>query len=79
MGNQLARINELKLQLLQLGYHGFQIDAMVRETIGAASPEEVSDERRRQIIESLEKYAYFAIKARRGGGGDMRRRPGGPY
>ncbi len=78
MDSQLARIYELKLQLLHLGYHGFQVDAMIRETIGAATPEEVGPEKRRQLIESLEKYAYFAIKARRGGG-DMRRRPGGPY
>ncbi len=76
MDSQLARIYELKLQLLHLGYHGFQVDAMIKEVLGVALPEEVDAEKRRQLIEALEKYAYFAIKARRGGGGDMRRTTG---
>jgi len=75
MDSQLARIYELKIQLLHLGYHGFQVDAMHREVIGTAIAEEVGIEKRRQLIETLEKYAYFAIKARRGGR-DMRRHPG---
>lgn len=77
MDSQLARIYELKIQLLHLGYHGFQVDAMLRDVIGSAIPEEVGIEKRQQLIETLEKYAYFAIKARRGGGRDMRRTPGG--
>jgi hypothetical protein len=75
MDSQLARIYELKTQLLQLGYHGVQVDAMLREIVGAAIPEEVGPEKRQQIIEALEKYARFAIKARRGGR-DLRRHPG---
>lgn len=77
MDSQLARIYELKIQLLHLGYHGSQVDAMLRESIGTALPEEVGSEKRRQLIEALEKYAYFAIKARRGGARDLRRNPGG--
>ncbi|MDT8903881.1 hypothetical protein [Anaeroselena agilis] len=78
MDSQLARIFELKSQLLDLGYHAFQVDAMQKEILGDAVPEEVGAEKRRQVIDALEKYAYFAIKARHGGGGDMRRYPGPP-
>lgn len=77
MDSQLARVYELKIQLLHLGYHGFQVDAMLREVIGSAIPEEVSAQKRQQLIEALEKYAYFAIRARSGYGRDLRRRPGG--
>jgi hypothetical protein len=77
MESQLARIYELKIQLLHLGYHGSQIDAMLRAVIGTAIPEEVDADKRRRLIETLEKYAYFAIKARSGSGRDMRYRPGG--
>ncbi len=76
MDSQLARIYELKTQLLQLGYHGVQVDAMLREVLGTAIPEEVDAEKRQQIIETLEKYARFAIKAHGGRGRDLRRRPG---
>ncbi len=76
MDSQLARIYELKTQLLQLGYHGVQVDAMLRKVVGAAIPEEVSAEKRQQIIETLEKYAHFAIKARGGRGRNLRRHPG---
>lgn len=77
MDSQLARIYELKIQLLHLGYHGVQIDAMLRAVIGNAIPEEVGVDKRQQLIESLERYAYFAIRARSGSGRDMRYRPGG--
>lgn len=77
MDSQLARIYELKIQLLHLGYHGTQVDAMLREVIGTALPEDVGAEKRRQLIETLEKFAYFAIRARRGGVRDLRRNPGG--
>ncbi len=74
MDSRLERIYELKLQLLQLGYHGFQVDAMIKEVIGSATPEEIDAAQRLKLIEALEKYAYFALKARRGG--DARRNPG---
>ena len=77
MDSQLARIYELKIQLLHLGYHGVQIDAMLRSVIGTAIPEEVGADERQQIIDSLERYAYFAIRARSGLCRDMRYRPGG--
>jgi hypothetical protein len=77
MDSQLARIYELKTHLLHLGYHRSQVDAMVREVIGTALPEEIDADKRRLLIETLEKYAYFAIKARRGGVRDLRRNPGG--
>lgn len=76
MDSLIARIYELKVQLLQLGYHGSQVDAMLREVIGTAIPEEVGVEKRQELIAALEKYAYFALKARCGGGRDPRWHPG---
>ncbi|MDR3560088.1 MAG: hypothetical protein P4N59_01415 [Negativicutes bacterium] len=66
MGDQLYRIYELKLQLLRMGYHGFQVDAMCREVIGKALPEEVAAEHRQQLISALEAYTEFAMKCQRG-------------
>ena len=75
MDNQLARICHLKIQLRQLGYHGFQVDAMQKEIIGGAAPEDVSADKRLKLIESLERYAYFALKARGAVNRVKRRRP----
>jgi len=74
MDRQLARIYELKIQLLRLGYHGVQVDAMLREAIGAAMPEEVTADKRQQLIAVFEKYLYFAIKSRGGFRRERRRR-----
>lgn len=74
MDNQLARIYHLKSQLRQLGYHGFQVEAMQREVIGGSAPEDVEAEKRKILIEAFERYAYFALKARSGARRIKRRR-----
>jgi hypothetical protein len=66
MDSQLARICELKIQLLHLGYLGFQVDAMLRDVLGSAAAEAVGPDKRQEVIDTLEKYAYFAIKSHRG-------------
>lgn len=68
MDRQLVRIYELKLELLRLGYQGFQIDVIQRGVIGDCIPEEAAQVKRVELIASLEKYAYFARKGRVGCG-----------
>jgi hypothetical protein len=68
MDKQLARVYELKLDLLRLGYQGFQVDAIQQGVIGDALPEEVSLVKRHELIATLEKYAYFASRNRVGCG-----------
>lgn len=68
MDRQLARVYELKLELLRLGYQGCQVDAIQQGVLGDALPEEVAPAKRQELIHSLEKYAYFASRYRVGGG-----------
>lgn len=68
MDRQLARVYELKLELLRLGYQGFQVDAIQQGVIGVALPEEVVPAKRQELIRNFEKYAYFAGRYRVGGG-----------
>lgn len=69
MDKQLTRVYELKLELLRLGYQGFQVDAIQQGVIGNLLPEEVAPDKRQELIQNLEKYAYFAGRYRVGGGG----------
>lgn len=69
MDRQLVRVYELKLDLLRLGYKGFQVDAIQQGVIGDALPEEISAARRKELIATLEKYAYFAGRYRVSHGG----------
>lgn len=68
MDNELVRIYELKLNLLRLGYQGFQVDVIQQGVIGDAIPEEVTPARRQELIAALEKYAYYASRYRVGCG-----------
>jgi len=63
---QLARISELKRQLIDTGYHPTQLSDIVRDVIGNASLENSTDEQRSDLIESLEYYCDFAIKCKKG-------------
>ena len=65
MEKQLLRIGEMKWQLFRMGYHGFQVDAMVREVLGGALPEEASSEQRHKLISALENH----LACRTAGGG----------
>lgn len=66
MHKQLARISELKEQLLATGYHPTQLSDIVKEVIGNAGLANITDEQRCELIESLEYYCDFAIKCKKG-------------
>ena len=66
MHQQLARISELKQQLIGTGYHTTQLSDIVREVLGDVSLANSTDEQRGALIESLEYYCDFAIKCKKG-------------
>ena len=66
MHQQLARISELKQQLIATGYHATQLSDIVREVIGNGSLVNTTNEQRCELIESLEYYCDFATKCKKG-------------
>ena len=64
MHKQLARISELKQQLIKTGYHPTQLSDIVKDVIGNVSLEDITDEQCCELIESLEYYCDFAAKCK---------------
>ena len=64
MYKQLARISDLKQQLLMTGYHVTQLDHIVREVIGDSPLADISNEQCCELVESLEYYCDFARKCK---------------
>jgi hypothetical protein len=60
MNDQLLRIDTLKKQMLELGYHQFQIDSVIKETIGSVRVENISLSQQQELITALEYYIGFA-------------------
>jgi len=60
MDRLLPRIYELKGNLLQLGYHSFELRLIIKESLGDSTPEEASPEEQENLIISLENYVKFA-------------------
>ncbi|CQR70110.1 hypothetical protein SOV_29440 [Sporomusa ovata DSM 2662] len=60
MNDQLLRIDTLKNQLLELGYHQFQIDGVIKETTGSVWVENISLSLQQELITALEYYIGFA-------------------
>jgi len=64
MDEKLARIQELKKQLLDLGYHSFQIDSIDRDIHPKGDLAGLSAEQQQELIETLTEYVAFAHKCR---------------
>ena len=62
---QLARISDLKQRLIGTGYHPTQINDISREIIGNTNLENITNEQRSELIESLEYYCDFADKCKK--------------
>ncbi|WP_094603878.1 hypothetical protein SPSIL_042920 [Sporomusa silvacetica DSM 10669] len=59
------RIQELILQLNNLGYSSNQVNGMIKETIDATKWENLSLDEQKELIEGLEGYVNFAVKCRK--------------
>lgn len=64
--NKLNEIINLKKQLSDLGYRGFQIDSIIKDEIGSVQLESASDQQVVQVIEVLQDYICFARKCQQG-------------
>lgn len=61
-----ARINHLKTQLLNVGYHGFQVDDMIYDAVGTRDLSNLDGSKADQIVEALTDHLQFALKCRTG-------------
>ncbi len=56
------RIYELKRELSDLGYHAFQIETIIRETIIGKSRLDNPNEQQAKVVNALERQVRFAAK-----------------
>jgi len=55
-------ISVMKERLLALGYHQWQLDEIINETIGTTNVIELSPRQTRLLIIALDEYVHFAEK-----------------
>lgn len=65
MIESIARINELRQILANLGYHPYQIHEIIHDCIGHNNVEAISHEDSFSVIACLEEYVSFAQKCRK--------------
>ena len=65
MDKQLARISELKEQVLATGYHQTQLNDIIRDVVDNASLGSITFEQSRELIGTLEYYCDFAKKCKK--------------
>ena len=64
MGNSQLRIADLKEQLGNLGYYPFQVESMIKDSIGTTLIENITKDQQEQLIQSLEACLSFAKKCK---------------
>jgi hypothetical protein len=62
--NVRLRIAALQEQLGSLGYYPFQVESMIRETLGTTPVRDAPKEQLEQLAEALETNLAFAQKCR---------------
>jgi hypothetical protein len=56
-------VEELKNQLLSLGYHPFQLNQIIKDAIGTANTKNINSTQVEVLITTLEDYISFASKS----------------
>ena len=64
MINEKQHIEDLKSQLLAMGYLPFQLDTIIRDTIDTTQLDKLTTLEVDQLSEVLEEYVRFAQKCR---------------
>lgn len=64
MSSHLDQIATLRKQLLDLGYHEFQLDNIARETVDTTHIENLTEEQSLELVDAFEQYVRFALKCR---------------
>lgn len=59
-----VRLSHLRSQLLNAGYHGFQIDDMIYDAVGTRDVTHLDGSKIDQLIEALTEHCEFASKCR---------------
>lgn len=58
------QFQQLQNQLLQLGYHQYQLNSIVDDIIGTESFDTLSDDQMDQLLEAMTTYVNFAQKCK---------------
>jgi hypothetical protein len=64
LDKETDRVSDLLGQLSHLGYHQFQIERIIRDSVGASDLESLSSEQAGRLVGVLEEYTRFAAKCR---------------
>jgi len=65
LDKQLAKISELKQQVLAIGYHQTQLNDIIREVVDEAKLGCITFEQSCELIGTLEYYCDFASKCKK--------------
>jgi len=64
MLEQRERMNQHIKQLEDLGYRSFQIDDIIRDAVGVAKIENLTQAQMQTLEEALQEYVSFAFKCK---------------
>lgn len=64
MQNDFSKIEELKRRLLDLGYHTYQIESIIKEATGKVDSYLTNPAQAACVIEALQDYLSFALKCK---------------
>lgn len=64
MSEQQERVSKYVKQLEELGYRSFQIDEMLRDAVGTAKIDNLSQAQLLTLEESLQECVSFALKCK---------------
>ena len=64
MKQQLRQIQEYIDQLSNLGYHSFQINSIIKDTVQTTRIDFLSPEQSKELLTALEEYIQFAVKCK---------------
>lgn len=65
MSDQTDLISRFKAELANLGYHNFQIDNIIMDTVGTLHVDRIDQGQYTQLLDALREYVNFASKCRK--------------
>jgi len=65
MSDQTDQIIKCKTELANLGYHNFQIDSIIKDTVGTLCVDKIDQGQYAQLLDTLHEYVNFASKCRK--------------
>jgi hypothetical protein len=65
MSDWTDQISKCKAELANLGYHNFQIDSIIKDTVGTLHVDRIDQGQYTQLLDTLREYINFAFKCRK--------------